>query len=40
MPGIKQESMDYSTNEHKVQLKEFQVLNTSVPPPSYTNGKS
>merc|ERR1712018_998858 len=29
--------MDYSTNEHKVQLKEFQVLNTSVPPPSYTH---
>jgi len=37
MPSVKQETMDHSTNEHKVQLKEFQVHNTSVPPPTYSH---
>lgn len=39
MPSVKQETMDHTTNEHKVQLKEFQVHNTSVPPPTYSHGK-
>ena len=49
MPSIKQEKMDVSSssedsedgNVHvqRVQLKEFQILNTSVPPPSHTHGK-
>lgn len=49
MPSIKQEKMDVSsgdssddqnTNENRVQLKEFQLLNTSVPPPTHIYGKS
>jgi len=32
--------MDHSTNQHKVNLKEFQLLNTSVPPPTYTHATS
>lgn len=50
MPSIKQEKMDVSSssedsedgNVHvqRVQLKEFQILNTSVPPPSHTHGSS
>ena len=49
MPSVKQEKMDVSsddssdnqnTNGNRVQLKEFQVLNTSVPPPSHIYGKS
>ena len=39
MPSVKQEKMDLSTYQNKVQLNEFQLLNTSVPPPTYTNGK-
>lgn len=49
MPSIKQEKMDVSsgdssddqnTNENRVQLKEFQLLNTSVPPPTHIYGAS
>ena len=48
MPSIKQEEMDVSSsgdssddhdgNVNKIRLKEFQVLNTSVPPASYSQG--
>lgn len=49
MPSIKQEQMDVSseessddqnTNVQRVQLKEFQLLNTSVPPPAHGYGAS
>ena len=49
MPTVKQEKMDVTsedsgddqnTKRNRVQLKEFQVLNTSVPPPSYSYGKT
>ena len=49
MPTVKQEKMDVTsedsrddqnTKSNRVQLKEFQVLNTSVPPPTYSYGKT
>jgi len=50
MPSIKEEKMDVSSpsddskdtdaNVQRIQLKEFQILNTSVPPPSYSRGSS
>jgi len=49
MPTVKQEKMDVTsedsrddqnTKSNRVQLKEFQVLNTSVPPPTYSYGGS
>ena len=49
MPSIKQETMDTSTssdhpenpylNTNRIQLREFQLLNTSVPPSTHTPGK-
>ena len=49
MPSIKQEKMDTSTssdhpenpylNTNRIQLREFQLLNTSVPPTTHTPGK-
>ena len=49
MPSIKQERMDTSTSSdhpenpyldtNRIQLREFQLLNTSVPPTTHTTGK-
>ena len=40
MPSIKQEEMDVSSSgDAKVRLKEFQLINTSVPPASHSQGK-